>query len=152
MILAPQSQHPHALSREKFAELFTYDKPVWFNYHGYATELQGLLFGRPGVERMTVAGYREEGSTTTPFDMMLVNGVSRFDVAEWALRKGAEGGNEEVKRGLEGMVREVRGMVERVRGFIGAEGRGEFFFCFFGCCVSSPFPISFSFLARPLST
>ena len=124
MILPEESNHPHALSRDKFAELFTRDRPVLFNYHGYATELRGLLFGRPGVERMQVAGYMEEGSTTTPFDMMLVNGVSRFDLAEKALRAGAER-NEAVKGCLERCVGEVRRRVEEVRRFIGEHGKGE---------------------------
>jgi len=124
MILVPESKHPHALSREKFVELFTEDRPVFFNYHGYPTELQGLLFGRPGLERMNVAGYIEEGSTTTPFDMMLVNRVSRFDLAEKALRAGAEE-NSEVKKVLEECLGEVKRRVEEVRRFIVEHGKGE---------------------------
>ncbi|KAJ4285981.1 hypothetical protein N0V88_008168 [Collariella sp. IMI 366227] len=84
MILVPESRHPHALSDEKFAELFTEDKPVVFNYHGYPTELRGLLFGRKGTQRMSVGGYIEEGSTTTPFDMMLVNGVNPDNIYNMA--------------------------------------------------------------------
>jgi xylulose-5-phosphate/fructose-6-phosphate phosphoketolase len=124
MILVPESKHPHALSREKFIEMFTADRPVLFNYHGYPTELQGLLFGRPGLERMRVGGYIEEGSTTTPFDMMLVNKVSRFDLAEKALREGAER-NEEVKKGLEGWLKEVERQKQEVRTFITQHGKGE---------------------------
>jgi xylulose-5-phosphate/fructose-6-phosphate phosphoketolase len=97
---------------------------VLFNYHGYPTELKGLLFGRPGVERMRVGGYVEEGSTTTPFDMMLVNGVSRFDLAEGALRAGAER-NEAVRGCLEGCLGEVRRRVDEVRRFIAEHGKGE---------------------------
>ncbi|UKZ79464.1 hypothetical protein TrVFT333_007219 [Trichoderma virens FT-333] len=74
LVLPQESHHPHALSPKEFEELFTVDKPVCFNYHSYATELQGLLFGRPALHRITVEGYKEEGSTTTPFDMMLLNG------------------------------------------------------------------------------
>ena len=126
LILAPESKHPHALSTAKFKELFTADRPVIFNYHGYATELKGLLFGRGGVERMTIAGYDEEGSTTTPFEMMVVNGVSRFAVAERALRAGAGlGGNEEVKKELEGLVGEVKKRFEDVRKFIRDFGKGK---------------------------
>ncbi|KAJ6018860.1 hypothetical protein N7499_009958 [Penicillium canescens] len=90
MILENEGLHPHALSTEAFNTLFTSDKPVHFNYHGYPTEVQGLLFGRPGLDRISVAGYIEEGSTTTPFDMMLVNRVSRFHVAQHALRGAAK--------------------------------------------------------------
>ncbi|KAK4158871.1 phosphoketolase [Cladorrhinum sp. PSN259] len=122
MILAPESRHPHALTKDKFRELFTNDKPVLFNYHGYPTELQGLLFGRENVSRMSVAGYMEEGSTTTPFDMMLRNGVSRFDLAERAL-KAAAAGNDGVKKGLEGYLGEVKKRVEEVREFIRQEGK-----------------------------
>lgn len=122
MILMPESRHPHALSKEKFVELFTADKPVLFNYHGYATELQGILFGREGLWRMTVEGYREEGSTTTPFDMMLANCVSRFDVVKRALHAGAEK-NEKVKNGLDGFLKDVDGRIDDVRKFISEHGK-----------------------------
>ncbi|KAI5117651.1 hypothetical protein M0805_001306 [Coniferiporia weirii] len=89
MILGPERSHPHALTDPDFVNLFTANRPVHFNYHGYPIELRGLLFGRPGTDRMQIAGYSEEGTTTTPFDMMLCNGVSRFDVAAAAVRKGA---------------------------------------------------------------
>lgn len=125
MILVPESKHPHALSRDKFQEMFTADRPVLFNYHGYPTELQGLLFGRPATDRMDVAGYIEEGSTTTPFDMMLVNRVSRFDLAKKALRAGAER-NEAVRGKLDGLLSEVDGRVKEVRKFILEHGKGEF--------------------------
>jgi xylulose-5-phosphate/fructose-6-phosphate phosphoketolase len=95
MVLDTEGSHPHALSNDGFDSLFTPDVPVHFNYHGYNTELQGLLFGRERLERVTIAGYIEEGSTTTPFDMMLVNKVSRFHVAEAAVR-GAARRNEKV--------------------------------------------------------
>lgn len=68
-ILADTGLHPHSLSADAFTSLFTNDKPVVFNYHGYPIELKGLLFGRPGLERMCVHGYQEEGTTTTPFDV-----------------------------------------------------------------------------------
>ncbi|KAK5653653.1 hypothetical protein OQA88_8683 [Cercophora sp. LCS_1] len=119
MILIAESKHPHALSRDKFIELFTEDKPVFFNYHGYPTELQGLLFGRPGLERMSVRGYQEEGTTTTPFDMMLVNGVSRFDAAKWALKKGSEA-NQDVDASLVG---EIDRRVKEVQQFIKDNGK-----------------------------
>jgi xylulose-5-phosphate/fructose-6-phosphate phosphoketolase len=57
LILAPESRHPHALSKDKFVELFTRDRPVLFNYHWYAVEQQGLLVGQEGVHRMKVQGY-----------------------------------------------------------------------------------------------
>ncbi|KAL2194191.1 XFP N-terminal domain-containing protein [Corynascus similis CBS 632.67] len=122
MILAPESRHPHALSRAAFEDIFTPDRPVLFNYHGYAAGLQGLLFGRPRPDRMSVSGYREEGSTTTPFDMMLVNGVSRFDLARKALQVGADR-NVEVKGQADRLVGEVDRRVEDVRQFIVEHGK-----------------------------
>ncbi|KAL2364038.1 hypothetical protein RJZ56_003006 [Blastomyces dermatitidis] len=89
MILSRETSHPHALSDEAFSALFTRERPIHFNYHGYETEMKGLLFGRPNMERVTIASYMEEGSTTTPFDMMLANRVSRFHVAQAAVRGGA---------------------------------------------------------------
>ncbi|OJJ85644.1 putative phosphoketolase [Aspergillus glaucus CBS 516.65] len=90
MVLDNEGAHPHALSNEAFANMFTEDKNIHFNYHGYPSELEGLLFGRPHFDRATIDGYMEEGSTTTPFDMMLANHVSRFHVAKAALRGAAK--------------------------------------------------------------
>ena len=126
MVLAAESRHPHALTRSYFNDMFTEDKPICFNYHGYAAELQGLLFGRPGLHRMTVEGYREEGSTTTPFDMMLVNCVSRFDVAKRALRSASEQ-NENVKGILDQALKQVDLRVSEVRDYIQAQGKGMFY-------------------------
>lgn len=70
MILQTVGAHPHALSDEDFYGLFTADRPIYFNYHGYPQELKGLLFGRKGLdERVEVGGYAEEGTTTSPFDV-----------------------------------------------------------------------------------
>jgi xylulose-5-phosphate/fructose-6-phosphate phosphoketolase len=63
---------------------------------GYRAELQGLLFHRPNLERVTIEGYNEEGTTTTPFTMMLVNRTSRFHVASAAIR-GASYSNPEIQ-------------------------------------------------------
>ncbi|TFK40130.1 phosphoketolase [Crucibulum laeve] len=90
MILSMSGSHPHSLSDEAFESLFTKDKPVHFNYHGYPIELKGLLFGRSSLERITMEGYSEEGTTTSPFDMMLCNHTSRFDVAVAAIHGGAK--------------------------------------------------------------
>ncbi|KAF8896623.1 XFP N-terminal domain-containing protein [Infundibulicybe gibba] len=89
MILSASGSHPHALSDAAFDTLFTADRPIHFNYHGYPIELQGLLFGRRRLERISIEGYNEEGTTTSPFDMMLCNHTSRFHVAAAAIRGGA---------------------------------------------------------------
>jgi xylulose-5-phosphate/fructose-6-phosphate phosphoketolase len=90
MILANTGSHPHSLSHEAFKTLFTENRPVHFNYHGYPIELKGLLFGRPHLHRITIAGYSEEGTTTSPFDMMICNSTDRFNVAINAIRGGAQ--------------------------------------------------------------
>ncbi|KAK9458686.1 XFP N-terminal domain-containing protein [Lipomyces oligophaga] len=89
MILQPMSSHPHALTAEGFASLFTLDKPVHFNYHGYPTELKGLLFGLPNLDRVSIAGYDEEGTTTTPLSMMVLNKTDRWSVASHAVEGAA---------------------------------------------------------------
>lgn len=117
MILENQGLHPHALSTEAFDSLFTADKPIHFNYHGYPTELQGLLFGRPRLERVTVAGYIEEGSTTTPFDMMLLNRVSRYHVAQHAIH-GAAKGNEKIRVYQQELNAQLEGSIVNTRRYI----------------------------------
>ncbi|KAG9315301.1 putative phosphoketolase [Chiua virens] len=87
MILGPWGSHPHALSNEDFESLFTPDRHVIINYHSYPIEVKGLLSGRPNLERMTIAGYQEEG--TYDISMMLCNHVSRYHVAAAAVRAGA---------------------------------------------------------------
>ena len=124
MILENEGVHPHALSTEAFDTLFTPDKPIHFNYHGYPTELQGLLFGRPRLDRVTVGGYIEEGSTTTPFDMMLVNRVSRFHVAQQAIR-GASKVNEKIRVYQQELNAQLEGSIVNTRKYIVENRDGE---------------------------
>ena len=79
-------QHPHGLTQDAFDALFTADQSVVFAFHGYPGALHGLLHGRSQVQRFHVRGYIEEGSTTTPFDMVVRNKISRFHLAMLALR------------------------------------------------------------------
>ncbi|TPX35719.1 hypothetical protein SmJEL517_g02021 [Synchytrium microbalum] len=88
MILADPgaSGHPHGLTTELFNSLFTADKPIVFNFHGYPSVVKSLLFDRvAGCDRLVVLGYIEEGTTTTPFDMLVLNQADRFTVAIRAL-------------------------------------------------------------------
>lgn len=117
MVLETEGLHPHSLTNEDFDSLFTPDRSIHFNYHGYGAELKGLLFARPGTDRMTIEGYREEGSTTTPFDMMLVNHVSRFHVMEYAIRGGAKV-NETVRVRLVPLLAELKHRVQKTREYI----------------------------------
>jgi len=121
MILEAETLHPHALSNGEFDALFTKDKPIHINYHGYANEIRGLLFGRPHLERVSIEAYREEGSTTTPFDMLLRNRVSRYHVAEAAL-KGAAKINEKVAIDLTSLLGEVRHQIKKVQDYIMERG------------------------------
>ena len=124
MILdAPEAGHPHGLSNDDYDALFAAPSvPAWFNYHGYAPELKGLLFGRPGMDKVSVGSYAEEGSTTTPFDMMLLNGVSRFHIAAWAVAHGAQM-NDKVRLRQRELVIEFKSAVTDTRDYIIEHGK-----------------------------
>lgn len=117
MVLGAEGTHPHAIDDVGFEALFTSDRNVHINYHGYVTELKGLLFGRRSLERVSIEGYREEGTTTTPFDMMLVNHVSRYHVAMNAVR-GAAKWNERVSTRLTELLAELQQSIKECRGYI----------------------------------
>jgi xylulose-5-phosphate/fructose-6-phosphate phosphoketolase len=78
MALPRRSDHPHGMSETLFRELFTDDTDVVFAFHGYPGAVHQLVHGRPAAERFHVRGFREEGTTTTPFDMVVRNKTSRF--------------------------------------------------------------------------
>jgi len=78
MRLQPEAEHPHGLPDTEFDALFTPDKPVVFAYHGYPTLIHRLTYRRHGHENLHVRGYKEEGTTTTPFDMVMLNDLDRF--------------------------------------------------------------------------
>ena len=78
MALQPQSEHPHGLSDKDFDVLFTKDKPIIFAYHGYPSLIHQLTYRRTNHANMHVRGYKEEGTTTTPFDMTVLNDIDRF--------------------------------------------------------------------------
>jgi xylulose-5-phosphate/fructose-6-phosphate phosphoketolase len=78
MRLQPESEHPHGLSDRAFDALFTGDRPVIFAYHGYPTLIHRLTYRRANHANIHVRGYNEEGTTTTPFDMLMLNDLDRF--------------------------------------------------------------------------
>ena len=78
MTLQPFSEHPHGLSDHDFDTLFTTDKPIIFAFHGYPTLIHRLIYRRTGYRNLHVRGYKEEGTTTTPFDMCVLNDLDRF--------------------------------------------------------------------------
>jgi xylulose-5-phosphate/fructose-6-phosphate phosphoketolase len=78
MRLQPPSEHPHGLRDAEFDEVFTTDKPVIFAYHGYPWLIHRLTYRRANHPNIHVRGYKEEGTTTTPFDMVMLNDLDRF--------------------------------------------------------------------------
>lgn len=78
MVLQPKSEHPHGLSDKEFDEIFTTDKPIIFAFHGYPWLIHRLTYKRTNHKNLHVRGYKEEGTTTTPFDMVALNDLDRF--------------------------------------------------------------------------
>jgi len=78
MTLQPESEHPHGLSDKDFDSFFTKDKPIIFAYHGYPWLIHRLTYRRANHHNLHVRGYKEEGTTTTPFDMVVLNDLDRF--------------------------------------------------------------------------
>jgi xylulose-5-phosphate/fructose-6-phosphate phosphoketolase len=81
MTLQPSSEHPHGLPDAEFDSMFTIDKPIIFAYHGYPWLIHRLTYRRKNHENLHVRGYKEEGTTTTPFDMTVLNDMDRFHLA-----------------------------------------------------------------------
>jgi xylulose-5-phosphate/fructose-6-phosphate phosphoketolase len=78
MKLQPPSEHPHGLSDFDFDALFTKDKPIVFAFHGYPWLIHRLTYRRTNHKNLHVRGYKEEGTTSTPFDMVVMNDLDRF--------------------------------------------------------------------------
>ena len=78
MRLEPDSEHPHGLPDSEFDALFTSDRPIVFAFHGYPTLIHRLTYRRTNHRNLHVRGYKEEGTTTTPFDMVMLNDLDRF--------------------------------------------------------------------------
>jgi xylulose-5-phosphate/fructose-6-phosphate phosphoketolase len=86
MTLYTRDAHPHGLDEATFIEHFTEDKPVVFAFHGYQRAIHELVHGRPNAARFHVRGYNEQGTTTTPFDMVVLNEVSRYHLCMLAMQ------------------------------------------------------------------
>jgi xylulose-5-phosphate/fructose-6-phosphate phosphoketolase len=87
MRLFPAGYHPHGMTSAQFVELFTADKPVVFAFHGYQRAIHEIVHGHPDVDRIHVRGFNEQGTTTTPFQMSVLNSMSRFHLAAEAVRR-----------------------------------------------------------------
>ncbi len=87
MVLQPQSEHPHGLTDSDFDALFTADKPVIFAFHGYPAMIHKLTYRRHNHDNIHVRGYKEEGTTTTPFDMVVLNDLDRYRLSLDAIQR-----------------------------------------------------------------
>ena len=87
MVLQPQSEHSHGLQDHEFDALFTQDKPVVFAFHGYPSVIHKLTYRRHNHQNIHVRGYKEEGTTTTPFDMVVLNNLDRYQLALDAIKR-----------------------------------------------------------------
>jgi xylulose-5-phosphate/fructose-6-phosphate phosphoketolase len=113
MGLLPPDVHPHGFSTEHFRELFTDDADVVFAFHGYPRAVHQLLHGRPQTGRFHVRGFDEQGTTTTPFDMVVLNRMSRYHLVLDALRHARR----TPERGEE-LAAYCREMLDRHEGYI----------------------------------
>ena len=87
MALQPANEHPHGLADEDFDQIFTTDRPVIFAFHGYPTLIHRLTYRRHNHDNIHVRGYKEEGTTTTPFDMVVLNNMDRYQLEFDAIRR-----------------------------------------------------------------
>jgi xylulose-5-phosphate/fructose-6-phosphate phosphoketolase len=81
MRLQPEGEHPHGLSDRAFDAIFTEDRPIIFAFHGYPWLIHRLTYRRTNHHNLHVRGYKEEGTTTTPFDMCVRNDIDRYHLA-----------------------------------------------------------------------
>ncbi len=116
-----QEKYAHGLSEDRFERLFPLDIPVIFHFHGYTAALKQLLWERPRRERFAIHGYREEGSTTTPFDMHVRNRTSRYHLVQRIARVVAVKRPNEAAR-CEELIREYEEKLRAHRIYVEASG------------------------------
>ena len=95
MTLRPHTNHPRGISDREFGKIFTKDKPITFVFHGYSSLIHRLTYRRPNHENMHVYGYMEEGTTTTPFDMTVLNSIDRFHIVQYVIQSLPKKGKKE---------------------------------------------------------
>jgi xylulose-5-phosphate/fructose-6-phosphate phosphoketolase len=103
MRLQPDTEHPHGLSDSQFDAMFTVDRPVVFAYHGYPLLIHRLTYRRTNHNNLHVRGYKEEGTTTTPFDMVMLNDLDRFHLVIDVIDRvpGLGGGGAHIRQEME---------------------------------------------------
>jgi len=106
MSMYSPDQHPHGMDDSKFSELFFDDVEVVFAFHGYTSAIHHIIHGRSHPERFHVRGYQENGTTTTPFMMTILNQISRYHLAQLAINKTAAkiANKEEMNVKLKGLI------------------------------------------------
>ncbi len=97
MTLRPRKNHPHGLDNAEFEKLFTKNKPITFIFHGYSSLIHRLTYSRPNHNNMHVYGYMEEGTTTTPFDMTVLNSIDRYHIVGYVVNSLPKKGKEEIR-------------------------------------------------------
>ena len=108
MALFPEARHPHGMGEGEFVDAFTADTDVVFAFHGYQSAVHHLIHGRPNPHRFHVRGYQEEGTTTTPFDMVVRNDISRYHLCIEAMHRSRH-----VPVGAETLVEHCKGMLRK---------------------------------------
>jgi xylulose-5-phosphate/fructose-6-phosphate phosphoketolase len=108
MTLFPQEFHPHGMQEDAFIDLFTVDRPVIFAFHGYQRAVHEIIHGRPNADRFHVRGFMEQGTTTTPFTMVLLNGMSRYHLAIEALHRAPR-----VRGQASALIQELRQLIDQ---------------------------------------
>jgi xylulose-5-phosphate/fructose-6-phosphate phosphoketolase len=117
MTLFPQEFHPHGMDETRFVELFTADKPIVFAFHGYQRAVHEIVHGHVDVDRFHVRGFSEQGTTTTPFDMVVLNGMSRYHLAAEALRRVGEASGSRLEDHASTLISECEAAIARATAY-----------------------------------
>lgn len=117
LVLGIPQKYPHGLDEGQFQRLFPLDAPVIFNFHGFTAAIKQLCWERPHQERFDINGYREEGTTTTPFDMHVLNTTSRFHVVIQTAQKIAAK-NPRVAAQAEALIRKYKSKLRGHKAYI----------------------------------
>ncbi len=115
MTLYTRDVHPHGLDNATFVEHFTEDQPVVFAFHGYQRAVHELVHGRPNADRFHVRGFNEQGTTTTPFDMVVLNSVSRYHLCILAMQRAPR-----VQHLVQPLIKECNDMLARHHDYVRA--------------------------------